>query len=98
MTIEGTGCDGPGREEGTLCGREILAKGLCSSHHQQLLRYGKRDRLRPIRARDGVKLPGTTLWLSPHTAKIVRREAKRLKLPNATIVRQVLDGWAAQQR
>lgn len=76
------------------CGREVVALGLCSAHHQQWHRAGI---LKPLRERGGrVRLPGANVAVAPRTRRKAVAEAKRRRVTVTEIVRDVLDRWAEE--
>lgn len=70
------------------CGGPVLARGLCMAHYRQKLRGRE---LKPVRAGDGVKIPGLTV--SPRCAQALRARGGVYVEAKA-----VLERWARRQK
>ena len=75
------------------CHRPAYARGICQTHHRQVLTTGKLKRIRPYRKRS----PGTVkfggLRLSPSCAEKVQRLARKEGLSDGAAIAQILEEW-----
>lgn len=75
------------------CGRAAYARGLCQTHHRQLLTTGTLTRIRPYRSR----IPGTEkfsgLRLSPDCVRKLAARAEQERLSNGATIATILEQW-----
>ena len=75
------------------CGRPPYARGLCQTHHRQLMTTGKLKPIRPYRPRK----PGTEkfsgLRLSPVCVEQLELKAKRQGLSKGAAIAEILEAW-----
>jgi hypothetical protein len=80
------------------CGRDFYARGLCQTHHRQLLTTGKVGTIRPYRQRSDGTVKFAGLRLSPHCAEMVRAHADRTGLSHGATIAKILEGWHARKK
>lgn len=89
----GDPCPGPGDEDGQLCGRPVVAHGLCRGHDRQ---DQAGQELRPIRRRKERREEGSVYrwgisWSSPQHADAVTAMAKDAGRGDRDFIRFVLE-------
>jgi hypothetical protein len=75
------------------CDRPSYARGLCQTHHRQLMTTGKLGSIRPYRQRQAgtVKLCG--LRLTPGCAEMLEQVAKERDLSYGALIAEILEAW-----
>jgi len=94
-----------GREEGgrkvcreARCGRRIYARGLCQTHHRQLINTGKVGSIRPYRPRslETVKFAG--LRLTSNCADRLEAYAEDRGIARGAAIADILELWNEKRR
>lgn len=75
------------------CGRPAYAKGMCQTHHRQMLQTGKTKPIRPYRERTKgtVKLVG--FRVSAECADLINSTAAKRGLSLGAVISDVLEDW-----
>lgn len=85
-------CRSPG------CLRRSYARGLCQTHHRQLLKTGKLKPIRPYRPRAPGTVKHAGLRLSAHAAELLDRECEARRLSRGAIIAEVLEEWTRRRK
>lgn len=80
------------------CGRATFAKGLCQTHHRQLLTKGTISPIRPYQKRrpGTVKLAGHRV--APETAELLREYAGERQMSLGAVIAEIAHEWAIKKR
>jgi len=77
------------------CGRPSYARGLCQTHHRQLITTGKTKPIRPYRRRTAGTVKFSGLRLSERCAELLGHAARRKGLSQNAVIAEVLEAWRA---
>ncbi len=80
------------------CGRPFYARGLCQTHHRQLLTTGRIRAIRPYRKRDPDTVKFAGLRLSRHCAAMLEQVAKSKGIAHGAVIAEVLEEWRSELR
>jgi hypothetical protein len=75
------------------CGRPSYVRGLCQTHHRQLITTGKTQPIRPYRRRTAGTVKFSGLRLSQRCAEVLGRDARRRGLSRNAVIAEVLEAW-----
>src|SRR4051812_31922406 len=77
------------------CGRRAYdARGLCQTHHRQLITTGKLKPIRPYRGRSPGTVKFSGLRLSEKAVREIDREAAREGLAHGAVIAKILEEWS----
>jgi hypothetical protein len=80
------------------CGRRSYARGLCQTHHRQLLQTGKVGTIRPYRPRSGETVKFAGLRLSDDCAEKLESYALRHGIARGAAIADILEAWNKKRR
>jgi len=80
------------------CGRPAYARGLCQTHHRQLLTTGKLKAIRPYRKRSAGTVKFSGLRLTPECADQVEEYAKTNQVSLGAAIAFILEEWLVKKR
>jgi hypothetical protein len=80
------------------CGRRGYARGLCQTHHRQLLQTGKVGTIRPYRPRSGKTVKFAGLRLSDDCADKLESYAERHGIARGAAIADILEAWNKKRR
>lgn len=75
------------------CGRRSYARGLCQTHHRQLLQTGKVGSIRPYRPRSPETVKFAGLRLSSRCAEQLERYADHRHIARGAAIADILEAW-----
>jgi hypothetical protein len=76
------------------CSRPGYARGLCQTHHRQLITTGRIDTIRPYRKRAAGTVKFASLRLTPGCAGVIQQHAKRKGVSPSAAIAEILERWA----
>jgi len=90
-------------EEGKMCrvrscGRRTYARGLCQTHHRQLLQTGKVGTIRPYRPRSLQTVKFAGLRLSENCADRLEAYAEQRGIARGAAIADILEAWNEKRR
>ncbi len=80
------------------CGRPAYARGLCQTHHRQLLTTGKLKAIRPYRKRSTGTVKFSGLRLSPECAELVEQYAESNSVSLGAAIAFILEEWLVKRK
>lgn len=80
------------------CGRPPYARGLCQTHHRQLLTTGKIKAIRPYRKRSTGTVKFSGLRLTPETADQVQEYAEENSVSLGAAIAFILEEWLVKKK
>ncbi len=75
------------------CGRPAYARGMCQTHHRQLLITGTVKPIRPYRKRNAGTVKFSGLRLSPLCAGTVEAYAEKRGISRGAAIAEILENW-----
>jgi len=78
------------------CGRKSYARGLCQTHHRQLLTTGNLKPIRPYRKRESGTVKFAGLRLTRGCAAKVGAYATEQRIGHSAAISKILEEWVAQ--
>ena len=75
------------------CGRPAYARGLCQTHHRQMITTGTLKPIRPYRKRSPGTVKFSGLRLSPECAKLIQDYAVRRGVSQGAAIAFILEEW-----
>ena len=80
------------------CGRPAYARGLCQTHHRQLLTTGELKAIRPYRKRSTGTVKFSGLRLTPECADQVEEYAEANNVSLGAAIAFILEDWLVKKK
>ena len=85
----------PGECVAPHCGRPSYARGLCQTHHRQLITTGKVKPIRPYRKRSPGTVKFAGLRLTSMCVETVEAYAAERGISHGAAIAEILEDWCA---
>jgi len=80
------------------CGRPAYARGMCQTHHRQMLTTGRTRDIRPYRPRVSGTVKYAGLRLTPACVEELEKHRKAHGLSEGAAIAEILEAWNAPRR